>query len=129
MARFHRSYSLEFKCQVAQQYLSDEIILSRLALPATDGPFYRLCGWTQGTTGSHRDRVSAYPGSVVFRAPDPQQPQIRHLERSQAVGADLRAVYTALTVEAARAALGAFAEHSGEQYPAIAPGWERNWGA
>ena len=43
------------------------------------------------------------------------------------VAADLRAIYTAPTVEAARAALGAFAEHWGEQYPAIAPGWERNW--
>ena len=31
MARYHRSYSLEFKCQVAQQYLSGEISLSRLA--------------------------------------------------------------------------------------------------
>ncbi len=31
MARHHRSYSLEFKCQVAQQYLSGEISLSRLA--------------------------------------------------------------------------------------------------
>ena len=31
MARYPRSYSLKFKCQVAQQYLSGEISLSRLA--------------------------------------------------------------------------------------------------
>ena len=31
MARHHRSYSLEFKRQVAQQYLSGEIALARLA--------------------------------------------------------------------------------------------------
>ena len=43
------------------------------------------------------------------------------------VAADLRAIYTAPTVEAARATLGAFAEHWGERYPAIVPGWERNW--
>ncbi len=43
------------------------------------------------------------------------------------VAADLRAIYTAPTVEAARVALGAFAEHWDRQYPAIAPGWERNW--
>ena len=43
------------------------------------------------------------------------------------VAADLRAIYTAPTVEAARAELAAFAEHWGERYPAIVPGWERNW--
>ena len=43
------------------------------------------------------------------------------------VAADLRAIYTAPTVEAARAARGAFAKHWGERYPAIVPGWERNW--
>jgi len=31
MARRHRSYSLEFKRQVAQQYLTGEIPLARLA--------------------------------------------------------------------------------------------------
>ncbi len=43
------------------------------------------------------------------------------------VAADLRAIYTAPTVDAASTALGAFVEHWGKQYPAIAPGWERNW--
>lgn len=43
------------------------------------------------------------------------------------VAADLRAIYTAPTLEAARAALTALTEHWGEPYPAIAPGWERNW--
>ncbi len=43
------------------------------------------------------------------------------------VAADLRAIYTAPTVEAARVALGAFAEQWGKQYQAITPGWERNW--
>ena len=45
----------------------------------------------------------------------------------KAVAADLRAIYTAATVEAAGAALEAFAAQWGEQYPAIAPSWERNW--
>ena len=43
------------------------------------------------------------------------------------VAADLRAIYTAPTEEAARAALEQFAEKWGEQYPAIEPSWERNW--
>jgi transposase-like protein len=43
------------------------------------------------------------------------------------VAADLRAIYTAPTVEAARAALEQFADQWGDQYPAIAPSWERNW--
>ena len=29
--------------------------------------------------------------------------------------------------ETSRAALGTLAEHWGERYPAIVPGWERNW--
>jgi putative transposase len=45
----------------------------------------------------------------------------------KAVAADLRAIYTAPTLEAARVALEQFIEHRGEQYPAIAPSWERNW--
>lgn len=43
------------------------------------------------------------------------------------VAADLRAIYTAPTVEVARDALEQFAGQWSEQYPAIAPGWERNW--
>jgi len=43
------------------------------------------------------------------------------------VAASLRSIYTAPTDEAARTALTAFAEQWGEQYPAIAPAWERNW--
>ena len=42
------------------------------------------------------------------------------------VAADLRAIDTAPTVEAARVALGAFAEPWDRPYPAIAPGWEWN---
>ena len=43
------------------------------------------------------------------------------------VAAGLRAIYTAPTVEAAGPALEKFAEEWGEQYPAIAPTWKRNW--
>lgn len=45
----------------------------------------------------------------------------------KAVAADLRAIYTAPTVETASVALGKFIERWGEHYPAIAPSWERNW--
>ena len=45
----------------------------------------------------------------------------------KAVAASLRAIYTAPTEEAGRAALVAFTEQWGNQYPAIAPSWERNW--
>jgi putative transposase len=45
----------------------------------------------------------------------------------KAVAASLRGIYTAPTEEAGRAALAAFSEQWGSQYPAIAPGWERNW--
>ena len=43
------------------------------------------------------------------------------------VAAGLRGIYMAPTAEAARTAQEEFAEHWGGQYPAIAPGWERNW--
>ena len=43
------------------------------------------------------------------------------------VAAGLRAIYRAPTVEAAGPALEKFAEEWGEQYPAIAPTWRRNW--
>ena len=69
---------------------------------------------------------SGCPSSVVYRASGPQQPAVCHLERPETGGRGA-AIYTSPTVEAARAALGAFAEHWGEQYPAIVPGWERNW--
>lgn len=45
----------------------------------------------------------------------------------KAVAASLRGIYTAPTEESARAALSAFGEQWGAQYPAIAPAWERNW--
>lgn len=45
----------------------------------------------------------------------------------KAVAASLRSIYTAPTEESARAALAAFSEQWGAQYPAIAPAWERNW--
>jgi len=45
----------------------------------------------------------------------------------KAVAAVLRAIHTAPTVEAAQAALEQFTQQWSEQYPAIAPGWERNW--
>lgn len=45
----------------------------------------------------------------------------------KAVAADLRAIYTAPALESAEAALAEFAHRWGEQYPAIAPSWERNW--
>ena len=52
--------------------------------PRSTGLLHRLCGWTQGIAGSHQDRVSAYPGSIVYRASGPQQLEVCHLERSQA---------------------------------------------
>lgn len=45
----------------------------------------------------------------------------------KAVAASLRGIYTAPTEEAGRAMLAAFSKQWGSQYPAIAPGWERNW--
>lgn len=45
----------------------------------------------------------------------------------KAVASSLRSIYTAPTEESARAALAAFGEQWGTQYPAIAPAWERNW--
>ena len=45
----------------------------------------------------------------------------------KAVAADLRAIYRSPTLEAAEAALAEFTDRWGEQYPAIAPSWERNW--
>lgn len=45
----------------------------------------------------------------------------------KAVAASLRGIYTAPTEEAARAALDAFSDQWGAQYPAIAPAWQRNW--
>lgn len=45
----------------------------------------------------------------------------------KAVAADLRAIYRSPTLEAAEAALAEFTGRWGEQYPAIAPSWERNW--
>jgi putative transposase len=45
----------------------------------------------------------------------------------KAVAADLRTIYTAPTLEAAKDALEQFTERWGVQYPAIAPSWERNW--
>ena len=46
---------------------------------------------------------------------------------NQFLNRHLRAIYTAATVEAASTALEAFVAQWGEQYPAIAPSWERNW--
>ncbi len=45
----------------------------------------------------------------------------------KAVAAALKAIYSAPTVDAARAALEKFTQQWSEQYPAIAPSWERNW--
>lgn len=45
----------------------------------------------------------------------------------KAVAADLRAIYTSPTLEAAEAALSQFSGRWGEQYPAIVPSWKRNW--
>lgn len=45
----------------------------------------------------------------------------------KAVAASLRAIYTAPTQEAGRDALMQFTQQWGEQFPAIAPSWERNW--
>lgn len=43
------------------------------------------------------------------------------------VAADLRAIYTAATVEEAERQLGAFEEKWGEAYPSIGQSWRRNW--
>lgn len=45
----------------------------------------------------------------------------------KAVAASLRAIYTAPTLEAGHDALMQFTQQWGEQFPAIAPSWERNW--
>ena len=45
----------------------------------------------------------------------------------KAVAADLRSVYTATTLEAARAALDAFEQQWGAEYPPIVQSWRRNW--
>jgi putative transposase len=45
----------------------------------------------------------------------------------KAVAADLRSVYAATTLEAARAALDAFEQKWGSDYPPIVQSWRRNW--
>ena len=45
----------------------------------------------------------------------------------KAVAADLRAIYTAATVEEAEQRLTAFEQTWGEAYPSIAQSWRRNW--
>ena len=45
----------------------------------------------------------------------------------KAVAADLRSVYAATTLEAARAALDAFEQQWGSDYPPIVQSWRRNW--
>ena len=45
----------------------------------------------------------------------------------KAVAADLRAIYTAPSAEAAGDALERFGEKWDRKYPAITPGWKRNW--
>ena len=45
----------------------------------------------------------------------------------KAVCADLRAIYTAETEEAASAALDAFEATWGERFPMVAPAWRRRW--
>ena len=45
----------------------------------------------------------------------------------KAVAADLRSVYAATTLEAARAALDAFEQQWGAEYPPIVQSWRRNW--
>ena len=45
----------------------------------------------------------------------------------KAVAGALRHIYTAPSVDAAQAALQAFADQWGGQYPAITPSWQANW--
>lgn len=45
----------------------------------------------------------------------------------KAVASALRHIYTAPSVDAAQAALQAFADQWGGQYPAITPSWQANW--
>jgi putative transposase len=45
----------------------------------------------------------------------------------KAVAADLRSVYAAATLEAARAALDEFEQQWGSDYPPIVQSWRRNW--
>ena len=42
------------------------------------------------------------------------------------LAADLWAIYTVPNLEAIGAVLAALTEHWGEQYPAVAPSWERS---
>lgn len=48
-------------------------------------------------------------------------------EERKAVAADLRAIYTASSMEAARAELVAFESKHGERYPMIGRSWNANW--
>ena len=45
----------------------------------------------------------------------------------KAVAADLRSIYAATTLEAARAALDTFEQQWGSDYPPIVQSWRRNW--
>lgn len=87
-----------------------------------------LCA--DGLTGLPEAVEAAFPRAIF-------QTCIVHMVRSstrfvpwkerKAVCADLRAIYTAETVEAAEAALGAFESTWGKRYPMIAPAWRRRW--
>ncbi|MFT5415682.1 MAG: putative transposase [Gammaproteobacteria bacterium] len=45
----------------------------------------------------------------------------------KAVAADLRAIYAALTLEAAEQALEGFSERWDDEYPAVSPAWRADW--
>lgn len=87
-----------------------------------------LCA--DGLTGLPEAVEAAFPKAVF-------QTCIVHLVRSsvrfvpwkerRAVCADLRAIYTADSAEAAEAALDAFDATWGKRFPMIAPAWRRRW--
>ncbi len=84
------------------------------------------------------DGLKGFPEAIEAVYPQTQVQlcivhQVRHSLRyvgwkeRKAVAADLRAIYSAVTLEAAEGALEAFASKWDEQYPTISQSWKKNW--
>ena len=67
-----------------------------------------------------RERVPARAGAVMHRSSHACQPELRELERAEAVAQDLRAIYRADTVETAEHELNTFSKKLDARYPTIA---------
>jgi len=84
------------------------------------------------------DGLSGFPEAIEAVYPKTKvQLCILHLVRNslayvswkdrKAVAADLKAIYRAVSEEAAREALAAFAKQWDSKYPTISQAWERHW--